>query len=264
MGRVAEALRLTARDAIMPVYQRGEAAPQEVEPGEWVTTADIAAEAMLTPLLLDLMPNSRVVGEEAAHANPALLDALGDRGAVWLLDPLDGTANFAAGQPPFRVMVALLVDGETTASWIFNPISGDLATAMLGEGAYLNTEHITTVQDRPTPEEMQGAVLRRFLPPEIAQRVSQGETHLARVSSGSGCAGVDYIDLARGVLDFVLYWRTLPWDHIPGALFLNEAGGSVLRIDGSRYLAGDHARPGLLAAANPEAWASAHALLLAP
>lgn len=255
---------MVAREAIMPVYRRREATPEEIEPGEWVTVADIAAESMLTPLLLDLLPNSRVVGEEAAHANHALLDGLGERGAVWLLDPLDGTANFAAGRSPFRVMVALLSDGEAVASWILDPISGDLATAMLGNGAYVNAERITVIQDGPKLGEMRGAILRRFLPPDVVERVSRGEIHLSETIAGSGCAGADYVDLARGLLDFVLYWRTLPWDHVPGVLFLNEAGGSAFRIDGSRYIAEDHARPGLLAAANPEAWASAHALLLAP
>jgi len=61
IGDVAEALRRAAREAIMPVYQRREAMAKEVEPSEWVTTADIAAEAILTPLLLDLLPNSRIV-----------------------------------------------------------------------------------------------------------------------------------------------------------------------------------------------------------
>jgi len=74
------------------------------------------------------------------------------------------------------------------------------------------------------------------------------------LTSGSRCAGHDYPEVAEGKLDFALYWRTLPWDHIPGALFVSEAGGVVARLDGTTYTAATHARPGLLVARNLEMW----------
>lgn len=106
-------------------------------------------------------------------------------------------------------------------------------------------------------------MLRRFLPPDVSARVDAGAPRLSEVLGGSGSAGADYVDLALGRLDFALYWRTLPWDHLPGALFLHEAGGLVRRTDGSHYTAADHARPGLLAATDPDTWATAYAVLLA-
>src|SRR4051794_10278381 len=88
-------------------------AQHEIEgksPGELVTVADREAEALLAAGLAPLLPGSRVIGEEACSADPRLIDALGE-GIVWLVDPLDGTGNFAAGRPEFAVMVALLRDG---------------------------------------------------------------------------------------------------------------------------------------------------------
>lgn len=263
LADVSDALRQVAQDTVMPVYQQQAAAPEEMEPREWVTTADRGAEAMLTPMLSDLVPGSLVVGEEATHADAGVLDRLSGHGAVWLVDPLDGTANFAAGRPPFRLMVALVEAGASVASWVYDPISDEMATAVRGEGAFLDGRRVATAGRTPGPEAMRGAVLRRFLPPDVSARVDAGAPRLSEVLGGSGSAGADYVDLALGRLDFALYWRTLPWDHLPGALFLHEAGGLVRRTDGSHYTAADHARPGLLAATDPDTWATAHAVLLA-
>ena len=85
-----------------------------------VTVADHAAEAILSDLLGKLLPEAAIVGEEAAHADPAVLDRLGDA-LCWIIDPLDGTNNFAAGKPPFGILLALAERGETIAGWIYDP-----------------------------------------------------------------------------------------------------------------------------------------------
>ena len=81
-----------------------------------VTVADRRAEELISAGLRRLRPGSVVVGEEAVADDPALLRHLRDGGDVWLVDPVDGTANFAAGRRPFALMVALLTDGEPAAS----------------------------------------------------------------------------------------------------------------------------------------------------
>jgi fructose-1,6-bisphosphatase/inositol monophosphatase family enzyme len=88
--------------------------------GEIVTAADIASEARLTRLLQDHLPGSHVVGEEGTSERPEVLDLLQGEDPVWLVDPVDGTANFAAGRPTFAVMVALVEKGAIRASWIQN------------------------------------------------------------------------------------------------------------------------------------------------
>lgn len=241
------------RDVILPRLPR--VAAQEKSPGEWVTAADLTAEAFLTAALPGMLPGSIVVGEEAAHAHPDLLDQL-SQPWVWLVDPLDGTANFAAGKGPFAVMVALLHHGETVASWMYDPLDEVIYCAELGAGATRNGIPVRCVGDSAidtkTAADLRGAVLRRFLPEQFGRRVDAGG--FANVTAGTMCAAAEYPAVASHEQDFVVFWRTLPWDHAPGVLFLEEAGGLARRFDGSRYRPADVAGTGLLAASSSGTW----------
>src|SRR5258706_79102 len=94
-----------AAEEVMPRFEKLEAGDvSEKSPGDLVTIADVATERRLTPALLDALPGSRVVGEEAAAADPRILDQLAGDDPVWVVDPVDGTANYAAGLPMFSVM----------------------------------------------------------------------------------------------------------------------------------------------------------------
>lgn len=238
----------------MPVFGKREANPKEKSSGEWVTDADRASEEFLEPALRSLIPGSLIVGEEAVSADPSVLDRLSSDGNVWLIDPLDGTSNFAQGRPPFALMVALIRQGRTVASWILDPIAKQLAISEKGSGSWINGEQVTVGEGSPELSDMRGAVLRRFLPKELEEHVAAVEGHFRDLSVGSKCAGFDYPSIANGSLDFALYWRTLPWDHAPGVLFLQEAGGHAIRPDGSEYLVADHLKSGLLVARNKETW----------
>ena len=246
----------------MPVFGKREANPEEKTPGEWVTEADKAAEAFLEPALRSLIPGSLVVGEEAVSVDPSILDQLTSDGNVWLIDPLDGTANFADGKAPFALMIALIRNGYTVASWILDPVADQFAIAEKGTGAWINRERITVGRDWPELGAKTGSVPRRFLPKEISERVNAVEGQFAQLSPGSKCAGFDYPAIAMSTLDFALYWRTLPWDHAPGVLFLQEAGGYASRLDGSEYRVTDHERPGLLVARSRETWSKIKTILL--
>ncbi len=112
----------TAAEEIMVRFRRlAEHEIRAKEGGELVTAADIASEARLTRLLQDYLPGSLVVGEEGTSERPEVLELLQGAGPVWLIDPVDGTGNFAAGRPTFAVMVALVEKGVILASWIHEP-----------------------------------------------------------------------------------------------------------------------------------------------
>lgn len=256
---VGHALRELATTLVLPRFRRlRDDEVMEKSPGEIVTIVDREVEHALTPLLQGLLPGSRVVGEEAVAENPALLEQL-DRGWVWLLDPVDGTANFAAGREAFAMMVALLRDGEAVASWIHAPLADTLSVAERGAGAFVDGISLRTSDIRPDATR-KGVVKTRYLPLDFAAALEAGEGGVAAFAPGSGSAGIDYPALARGDWRFLLYWRTLVWDHVPGSLFITEAGGHAARLDGSRYLAADP-RDGLLVAPSVEAWREARALL---
>jgi fructose-1,6-bisphosphatase/inositol monophosphatase family enzyme len=135
LDSVAQVLRDAAESEILPRFRQLAAADiREKGPGDLVTVADEAAEIAITPRLLALLPGSIVVGEEAAAADPELLRHLSGDQSVWVIDPIDGTANYASGVPVFAVMVALIRDDRTIASWIYDPISGEMAMAKAGSG----------------------------------------------------------------------------------------------------------------------------------
>lgn len=258
---VAGIMRRVAAETILPRFktlQAGEV--EEKGPGALVTVADREAETALAAELATLLPGSRPVGEELVAERPELLDGLAE-GRVWLIDPLDGTANFAAGRGPFAVMVTLLQAGEAVAGWILDPLGDVLVRAERGAGAFLGAERVRTPAGSPGLPGLRGAVLMRYLPEPLKTVIAPGCARLGEVLPGMRCAGAEYPAIVAGRQHFTLFWRTLPWDHAAGILVLTEAGGHAARFDGAPYRLGDR-RPGLLAARNAAVWAEVHAALL--
>jgi fructose-1,6-bisphosphatase/inositol monophosphatase family enzyme len=193
IDEVGALMRAAARTVILPLYQRlaaGDVA--EKAPGDVVTVADRRAEEFLADGLAKLLPGSIVVGEEAVAADGALLDLLADAGPVWLVDPLDGTANFAAGHGPFAVMVALLVGGVTRTGWILDLITDQLVVAEAGAGAYLNGVRITTDQDAPPLSALRGNVRSKYLPPAVRRAIDRRASALGEALPGTRCSGGPY------------------------------------------------------------------------
>jgi fructose-1,6-bisphosphatase/inositol monophosphatase family enzyme len=259
---VAELMRRAAAEAILPRFRALHSHEiEEKSPGELVTNADREAEAVLTRGLLELLPASVVLGEEAASVDPGLFRRLTEEADLWLVDPLDGTSNFVEGKPCFSVMVALVRRGETVASWMLDPLTDVVAVAEKGGGAYLGGERIVTTRATPAVDELRGAVLTRFLPPTLRAQIETRGQQIREILPGLRCAGHEYPALASGAQHFVLFWRTEPWDHAPGALFIAEAGGHVARLDGTPYAPVDPLK-GLLVAQNLETWRAVERSLL--
>jgi len=253
LDAVGDVMRAVASQVIMPRF--GALAAGDVEekaPGELVTIADREAEQLLSDALLELLPGARVVGEEQTSKDPTLLERL-DVGDVWLVDPLDGTGNFIAGKACFSVMIALLRGGEAVASWMLDPASNLLSRAERGAGAYLESERLQTDEGSPGAALLRGAVLKKYMPTELRLAVEQQLPRIGEALPGTHCAGAEYPAVVSGRQDFAVFWRTLPWDHAPGALFLTEAGGVAARYDGTPYRASEDRR-GLLVARNPAIW----------
>ena len=160
-ARVAEAMRKTAAAEILPRF--GRLAPSDIaekRPGETVTVADTAAEAMLTRLLRELAP-ATVVGEEGIEAEPSLLARLAGPDPLWIVDPVDGTDNFAKGDKRFGMIVAFARGGETLAGWILDPLEDRVVWAAKGEGAWMNGERLAATLPAPVSE-LTGTTGRRM------------------------------------------------------------------------------------------------------
>lgn len=173
LAELTNLLRDVASREIMSRFGRlpANAVRTKSGPLDLVTVADEAAEAAITAGLEQQFPGAIVVGEEATSANPDLLGKLADADLAFVVDPIDGTANFAAGVPLFGVMAAAIAHGEVIAAAIHDPISDDTAAAMRGEGAWIEaadgTRRVLRVADSRPAEQMTGIVSWRFLPPQL-------------------------------------------------------------------------------------------------
>lgn len=248
---IADLLVRVATDVVMPRFQTLRADEiVEKSPGDLVTIADRESEVQIADGLRQLLPEARIVGEEASTADPHLLEGL-DQGLVWLIDPIDGTSNFAEGKSPFALMVALLDNGESIGGWIYDPVTQRLCHALRGQGAQINGQTVTARESgAPTPL---AALATTFMSPEKRADVNARAAGKLSIMPIPRCAGEQYPQIVLGSHDVALFERTLPWDHAAGALFLEEAGGVTARADGSRYRAGD-GRRGMLGAASQRLW----------
>jgi fructose-1,6-bisphosphatase/inositol monophosphatase family enzyme len=250
-------LREVSEQAILPFYQSLEAEQIVSKDGgdyaaieDVVTVADQRSEEMLTEGLAKIIPGLPVVGEEAAYADPTVFERL--TGDCWIVDPIDGTRNFAKGQPPFGILLAMASGGEAHTGWIYDPLTDRLCVAHRGKGAFVNGEKIAARATGETPPV--AAISLIFLDPERREAVLREITPHYRQVDIPFCAAEQYPRLVLGQNDVSIFERTLPWDHAAGVLFLNEAGGKAARPDGSAYLVSEYAKPGLLAASTPGLW----------
>ncbi|MBC7987765.1 MAG: inositol monophosphatase, partial [Sphingomonadaceae bacterium] len=162
--QVSTLLRDVAADVVLPRFRALRSHEIfEKSPGDMVTIVDGESEARLGEGLAALLPDARIVAEEACSADATLLEGLG-KGVAWLIDPLDGTTNFSEGITPFALMVALLVEGEAEAGWIYDPVTKRMCHAQRGAGAFVDGERIAgRSTGAPLPV---AALAMHFLSPE--------------------------------------------------------------------------------------------------
>lgn len=257
--RVAELIRETAAAELLPRFRNlAKSDIRQKRPGDVVTVADEAAEQRLASGLAKILPGIPVVGEEAVEKDPSLLDLIARPGeSCWIVDPLDGTANFAAGRDRFAIIVCLVSDTRPIAGWILDVPRGHLAEAHRDGGVTLDGVSVTgKTPDRP----LVGYVGYRIIK-EFDRQLGQAQrAKLGRLSTLS-CAGLEYIELLSGRADFNLYRMTKPWDHAAGSLMMREAGGGSIQFNGSAYAPTQGLAAGLISSTSNEALDEARALL---
>lgn len=242
-------LRGVSARVILPRYQK--LAEHEVTAkaaDDVVTIVDQEAEDMLTEGLAKIA-DLPVVGEEASFADASVQDRLG--GDCWIVDPLDGTRNFAKGQPPFGILIAMASGGEAHTGWIYDCLNDRLCVAHRGKGAFVDGEKIVA---RPTGEASPVAAISLIFMDDVRRAAVKAAIADYRQVDIPYCAAEQYPRLALGVNDVSIFERTLAWDHAAGVLWLNEAGGKAARFDGSPYRVDEWARKGLIGAASPALW----------
>jgi fructose-1,6-bisphosphatase/inositol monophosphatase family enzyme len=258
IANVIALMRQVSRDIIMPKWRHLDEDDVRTKSGplDPVTVADEAAEKALAAGLKELFPAADVIGEEAVAKDRALLGRLRAPGPVWVIDPIDGTATFAADLPLFGVMLALVEEDKILAGFIHDPVGDDTAVATAGGGAWMIARDGKRARLRvaaPAPvKEMTGSLSWRYLPQPLRANILQRLDMLAGVTDFR-CAAHQYRLIAGGHCHMQLFRRLYPWDHAAGYLLHQEAGGYAKRFDGTDYVPSD-IEGGLLLAPDRESW----------
>lgn len=197
-----------------------------------VTEADLASEALIVERIKSHFPRHAILAEEAGNA----VVTGEDGGHKWIIDPLDGTTNYAHGYPCFCVTIALEHQGEIVLGVTYDPTRDELFTAEKGRGAALNGKPIRV----SGTDELGNALLVTGFPYDIKHRekFARHLTEFLLTSRGvrrDGSAAIDLAYVACGRFDGFWEEGLNPWDVAAGKLLIEEAGGIVSYYDGSKF-----------------------------
>lgn len=190
-----------------------------------LTTADLAAEKVVIETIRSYYPTHAILAEESSqNVDPSQFG----QGAAWVIDPIDGTTNYAHGHVQVGVSIACAIDGKVVAGAVFAPFMSELFTASTGGGAFLNGEPIAV---SPT-DSLESALIATGFPydrtnvPNICKRL-QALLRRCRDIRRLGAASLDICWVACGRLD-AYYEETLnPWDGAAACLIAREAGARI-------------------------------------
>jgi myo-inositol-1(or 4)-monophosphatase len=230
--------RATAEEAAALVGAGRGTAAEHVDtkssPVDVVTAVDTASEELIVARLLAARPDDGVLGEEGAARD-------GDSGVRWVVDPIDGTVNFLYGLPAYAVSIAAQVDGRTEVGVVLNVATGELFTAVRGQGAWLTTPGSDARQlHGSVPGSLEQTLVATGFGYRVEQRRLQGAVVAellpeVRDIRRYGCASLDLCAVAAGRVDAYYELDLKPWDHAAGALVAAEAGLVVTGTEGRPF-----------------------------
>ncbi len=233
---------------------------EEKSPGDLVSEVDRHSQQLAESILLERSPGSRFFAEEDAEARTA---RAGEEELLWIVDPLDGTANFLHRFPIFSVSIAAAAGSELLAGVVYNPVTDELFSAAAGQGARFNDEPISVSTESDLLRAMLATgwpfrrkeLLASYL--DVFQRIFWASQGIRRL----GSAALDLCYVAAGRLEGFWEYGLGLWDVAAGALIVREAGGLVSDFGGEEgwWESGDivasngHVHQALLAAARTPA-----------
>ena len=195
-----------------------------------VTEIDRESERLIVGYLLERFPDHGIIAEEGEYPP-------GKVPFRWIIDPLDGTTNYAHGFPWFCVSIGLESEGELLAGVIYSPMHDELFTATKGGGAFLNGQRLQVSARSP----LAGTLLGTGFPYDCATDPANNFANFIGFQKGArgirraGAAALDLAYVAAGRLDGFWELKLKPWDVAAGVLLVREAGGTVTTFDGSGY-----------------------------
>ncbi|MWD27971.1 inositol monophosphatase [Aquicoccus sp. SCR17] len=233
-------VREVAAAEIMPRFQRLESGQVDEKSGphDLVTEADLAAEKAITTAIRARFPEALIVGEEAVAADPALRHRIAEAELAFIIDPVDGTWNFAHGLPLFGVILAATRFGQPIFGLLHDPVMDDWITAGEESPARMvhadGRERAIAVSGGATAATASGFMHFNLLPQAHQQAMAPLYAGIGRIYS-LRCSCHEYRVLARGAADFCFSGTLNPWDHLAGAFITRRAGGVARMLDGRDY-----------------------------
>jgi myo-inositol-1(or 4)-monophosphatase len=210
---------------------------REKSRADLVTDADHASQTAIKEYLLGRYPDHIFLGEEDSVGKPieSLRPATGSP-LVWVVDPLDGTGNYAHGVPAYCVNVGLLLDGKPAIGVTLDPRLNELFTAVTGGGAFLNGERIR-VSAIPT---LHDGLFATGFPANYQAQLHNLEAwkrvaYHAQALRRTGSSAINLAYVAAGRFDGYWCYDNWPWDVVPGAVLVAEAGGQLSAADGTPF-----------------------------
>lgn len=205
---------------LLPYFQH--VGVEHKDDGSLLTIVDVAMQHCIQYLLAQQWPGISLLGEEMSVVQQQALLEQPDR-ALWIVDPLDGTSNYASGIPFFASSVALLHAGRVIAGVVYDPIRCESFSVLQGEGAWLNGEPLQLANE-PTPlKDAVAMVDLKRLPVGLIQAIAQQAPYHSQRSFGS--VALDWCWMAAGRAQVYLHGGQKLWDYAAGRLFFQEAGG---------------------------------------
>lgn len=241
------AVRAAGREELLPRF-RGHLTVAEKPDGSLVTSADHAVDTRLRRILGELFPGLPVLSEE--QARPAQEAILASDATFWLLDPLDGTTNFAGGMPFFAISLALVTADGVALGATYDPVRDELFSAARGEGLRLNGETLPARQRAPRElAQCTALVDYKRLPPRLATAMAVQAPY--RSQRNLGACALEWAWLAAGRADLYLHGGQALWDSAAGSLMLSESGGRLSDLDGGAVFRRSLDKPSAVAACSP-------------
>ncbi|MBJ7554383.1 inositol monophosphatase family protein [Marinomonas spartinae] len=249
-ARLINIVRRAGQEIVMPSFRQLSAADVETKSSltDLVTIADKASEAFISNEIEAAFPDWEIVGEEAVADDPSRIDKIATADTCVIIDPIDGTWNYAHGLSDFGIILAVVVKGITRFGLLYDPVNDDWIYANLGEGAFFQR---TTMAEKgknqvptqaplplhiiaePELDKLAGIMSVNSYSDDRKRDFALKASRFVRINNLPSCPA--YRQIAQGHFHFSLTYKMLPWDHAAGVLVHTEAGGICRTLDGQEY-----------------------------
>ncbi|SBS35380.1 Inositol-1-monophosphatase [Marinomonas spartinae] len=249
-ARLINIVRRAGQEIVMPSFRQLGAADVKTKSSltDLVTIADKASENFISNEIRTAFPDWEIVGEEAVADAPSTTNKIATADTCVIIDPIDGTWNYAHGLSDFGIILAVVVKGVTRFGLLYDPVNDDWIYANLGEGAFFQRTTMNEKGRNQTPtqaplplhitaepelDKLAGIMSVNSYSDERKRDFALKASRFVRINNLPSCPA--YRQIAQGHFHFSLTYKMLPWDHAAGVLVHTEAGGICRTLDGQEY-----------------------------